>query len=394
MTNRESSSPAAPTNKGRITALNPNDVLMGRGRGPSQYIGNRLFLELVDTRKDEYTSTESYIAKRAIAQQVYHEVKLRGGRFLKLVVSDRKPAKNVIDEGVWCDAGESAGLERCKQALRAKRRIPEASTSRRKTPGVEIEVNELLGRIAQDDDEACLPLPSVALHVAEQQEASSGGTKVSSVPCVEYPAEALLSRSASSESVLSLSAAAFRMPEQREESSGGSRASSACGHEDVAEALMARLSSDEAFLSLSPEVFNMPEQQKESSSGTKASSTCDDKDATEALMARRRSDENEMHSVPHNDSSGKSNSTACLTYPGRNMAVIGEERRRQGTLKGHRKRGSHGKGGKRCKRDTSEGKGHLSSLTTIACAKSARAGSYSQFEGRIPVAASPFQTFG
>ena len=373
MANREPSSPAAPSRKGRIKALKPNDVLMGRGRGPSQYIGNRRFLELVDTRKDEYTSTVSYIVKRMIAQQVYHEIKSRGGRFLNLV-SGGKPSKNIIDEGVWCDAGLLAGLERCKQALRAKRRIPEAS-SRKKSPG-EIEKDEWLGHFALDDDKTSLSLSAAALHVPEQQKASIVGTKVISVCGDEDEAEALMARSSSDKASVSLSVAAFQMSDQQEEPMGGNRASSACGNEGVAESLTVRLSCDEASLSLSHVEFNLPEHQGESSGGTRASSACGDEVSTEALMARSSNDEN-----------------AYLTHPGGNITVTGEGRQMQGTVKGHKELSKNGKGGKRFKRILVEDKEHVSSLSTIACSESPL-GSFSRFEGRIPVAASRFQTFG
>jgi len=84
-------------------------------------LGNRRFRRLVDTRKTEYTSLDSYCKKAVIAFEVYSEVLRRGGRFLSLV-STGKPARNVIETGTWREASEKVALEKCKQSLREQSR--------------------------------------------------------------------------------------------------------------------------------------------------------------------------------------------------------------------------------------------------------------------------------
>ena len=101
----------------RVVSLNPDDVLLGRGRGPSKFIGNKRFLELVKRRKDDYTSNESYKGKAIIAHEVFQEITSRGGRFLHLIKSG-KPARNVIEDGEWYQVEKAEALEKCKQALR------------------------------------------------------------------------------------------------------------------------------------------------------------------------------------------------------------------------------------------------------------------------------------
>ena len=115
-----SSFSTASRSDGRITALNEHDVLFGRGLGSSQYIGSKCFRRLVEGRKEEYTSTKSYKQKAVIAKEIYHEIRARGGRFLILVATE-KPARNVVESGVWKEADEKAALEKCKQSLREQR---------------------------------------------------------------------------------------------------------------------------------------------------------------------------------------------------------------------------------------------------------------------------------
>lgn len=48
------------------TSLNDNDVLLGRGIGPSYFIGNKRMAKLVESRKEEYNSIRSYKKKISI----------------------------------------------------------------------------------------------------------------------------------------------------------------------------------------------------------------------------------------------------------------------------------------------------------------------------------------
>jgi len=104
-----------------VPSLNENDVLLGRGKGPSNYVGNNRFLDIIKERREEYTSKDTtYNQKSVIANEVMQNVHSRGGRFLQLV-SRGQPMRNVVEEGQWYVESESVVLLKIKQALRAKR---------------------------------------------------------------------------------------------------------------------------------------------------------------------------------------------------------------------------------------------------------------------------------
>lgn len=104
-----------------IRDLNSNDVLLGRGIGPSTFEGNVKFRdEIVAPRKEEYLNP-SYREKSRIAREVYDVVKSRGGRFLSLVNANDangRPLRNVVDNGTWQEVGIKKALDKCKQSLR------------------------------------------------------------------------------------------------------------------------------------------------------------------------------------------------------------------------------------------------------------------------------------
>jgi hypothetical protein len=89
--------------------------------GPSHWVGNKRFRDLIDSRKAEYIAIESYNDKAVIAWEVYNEVRRRGGRFLKLSEVSKNKA-SIIGHGLYEEASENISLEKCKQALREKRK--------------------------------------------------------------------------------------------------------------------------------------------------------------------------------------------------------------------------------------------------------------------------------
>lgn len=108
-----------------VTTIRDNDVLLGRGLGFSNHIGNKRFLAVVDEYKNEYNTTQSYRLKKQISLQVMQRMEARGARFLELVPTvPNQPVRNVIEEGVWRVANCKAAEEKCKQALREKRARP------------------------------------------------------------------------------------------------------------------------------------------------------------------------------------------------------------------------------------------------------------------------------
>jgi hypothetical protein len=129
-----------------ITSLDHNDVILGRGAGPSQFIGNLRFRSRVEERQEEYLSLKAHKhpTKARISRDLVDQTHALGGRFLKPVRSDSP-------EEVWYEVADSVAVEKCKQALRDHRRKEGPSDVNDKGDNGEEGVrqdegNELLGR--------------------------------------------------------------------------------------------------------------------------------------------------------------------------------------------------------------------------------------------------------
>lgn len=94
-----------------ITQVTSDDVLLGRGAGMYNHVGNVHFRDAVETRKDEYHSTTNE-RKREIARQVLSEVLRRGGRFLQLT----------SDGAHYETVDETRALNKCFHDLRGKKK--------------------------------------------------------------------------------------------------------------------------------------------------------------------------------------------------------------------------------------------------------------------------------
>jgi hypothetical protein len=125
---------ATTTDAEIITTLQPSDILLGRGAPIAYYEGNVRFRELIATRKMEYMSTGRHHRKREIAEQIFEEVRKRGGRFLvEVQMVDRSIAATVAANArsstvessslvgkIWKVAEDCIALEKVKQTLREK----------------------------------------------------------------------------------------------------------------------------------------------------------------------------------------------------------------------------------------------------------------------------------
>ena len=101
--------------------ISDHDILLGRGRGPSNHVGNKRFLAVCKLHEEEYNGTSSFKKKGAIANEVFCEVSdARNARFLQLVPTGQ-PMRNVVEEGEWVVASKKASMDKIKQALREKR---------------------------------------------------------------------------------------------------------------------------------------------------------------------------------------------------------------------------------------------------------------------------------
>jgi len=88
---------------------NENDVLLGRGKGPNNFIGNRRFRELVAQYQQEYFELKRN-EKPIMAEKVAALVgKMEpAGRFLRLDAST----------GMWCEVSEQEAVRKTGQLLR------------------------------------------------------------------------------------------------------------------------------------------------------------------------------------------------------------------------------------------------------------------------------------
>lgn len=110
-----------------VESLNAHDVLLGRGNGSNEYVGNRAFRAKVQARKKEYASANNE-NKGRIAKAVFDSIKSRGGRFLRMKKST-EPVSNIVEEGTWYAVDEKQAVEKVKQALREKKTLPPPETS-------------------------------------------------------------------------------------------------------------------------------------------------------------------------------------------------------------------------------------------------------------------------
>jgi hypothetical protein len=117
-----SAAPALGINTPFVTALNPDDVLLGRGAPIINYEGNVRFRELVQTHKADYIGTGRHQTKDVIARQIVAEIGNRNGRFLRRIASSEQAQILGVPDGTtaWLVAHETVAIEKVKQALRDK----------------------------------------------------------------------------------------------------------------------------------------------------------------------------------------------------------------------------------------------------------------------------------
>jgi len=115
-----SSAPPLPRAASKvIETLNPNDVLLGRGSGPNDWIGNVTFRQYIEGHKEAYFAGRKY-DKTRIAYQIFHNIQSAGGHFLRRPDTWKGRTEAVpVTKGVWVEVEEEIAVEKCKQCLRA-----------------------------------------------------------------------------------------------------------------------------------------------------------------------------------------------------------------------------------------------------------------------------------
>lgn len=87
----------------------------------SHVLSPQRFRDLTDARKEEYLSYEHYSPKQRIADEIYECITSEGGRFLRLV-NTNKPMDSITEEGEWSVVPVKVAIEKIKQGLREKKR--------------------------------------------------------------------------------------------------------------------------------------------------------------------------------------------------------------------------------------------------------------------------------
>jgi hypothetical protein len=107
-------------NKKYTTELGATDVLLGRGSGPNDHVGNVHFRELVSERKAEYMATNHRMTKTKIAREIVDQIINAKGRFLKKCEQKEVEGLGVEPTGVdvYEIVDDDTMMEKAKQALR------------------------------------------------------------------------------------------------------------------------------------------------------------------------------------------------------------------------------------------------------------------------------------
>jgi hypothetical protein len=127
MMNKKTEEKAQRSRNNIVFELSHYDVLLGRGAGSINYVGNVLFRETVRERREEYLSTARRQVKDSIARQIVDIVTSRNGRFLRKITTSEEKAAIGIREDVnaWVIADEEKMLEKVKQSLRDREYVPD-----------------------------------------------------------------------------------------------------------------------------------------------------------------------------------------------------------------------------------------------------------------------------
>jgi hypothetical protein len=88
-------------------AINPNDVLCGRGGLTNSHVGNRNYRLVVGEYQQEYLNARKK-EKKEIAIRIVTRINDSGGRFLK----------RSADSSVWSEVTQKKAIEKTSQALR------------------------------------------------------------------------------------------------------------------------------------------------------------------------------------------------------------------------------------------------------------------------------------
>lgn len=101
-----------------VTKLGSNDVLLGRGTGPSMNEGNINFRMAVEEMKPAYVSTPSRKAKKEIIRRTIKAIKAKNGRFLCKLSRSEIKGLGLPYKVAYEVVPDSIAIEKTKQAIR------------------------------------------------------------------------------------------------------------------------------------------------------------------------------------------------------------------------------------------------------------------------------------
>jgi hypothetical protein len=102
-----------------IECLRPQDVLMGRGAGPTYHSGNGAFRFLIEANVDVYYATNSRIAKTRLSHAMVHQIKANRGRFLLKLGKVEKAALGIEgNKTLYTEVDETTAAKKAKQTFR------------------------------------------------------------------------------------------------------------------------------------------------------------------------------------------------------------------------------------------------------------------------------------
>jgi hypothetical protein len=107
-----------------VTEVAAQDVLLGRGTGPNEHIGNCTFRDEVEKRKEAYSRADNRFLKEMLIRQTIALVNARRGRFLKKVAKKDIISRGLITEDVLYEVVTdiSALAYKTRQAFRYSHR--------------------------------------------------------------------------------------------------------------------------------------------------------------------------------------------------------------------------------------------------------------------------------
>jgi hypothetical protein len=101
-----------------VAELGLNDVLLGRGTGPSMHEGNIQFRQAVEDLKPIYVSTNSRKTKKELVRKAVNAIQAKNGQFVTKLKKSEMQVLGLKGKAAYEVALDSVAMEKTKQAIR------------------------------------------------------------------------------------------------------------------------------------------------------------------------------------------------------------------------------------------------------------------------------------